>query len=122
MRDGPPFTTTLVAIMTTALEPQFEEGLHLIRLRRRRMLYVFVGFIPFMLVAAYVVQWFSTSEMPLMYLAFGYMGLVAVYALRLAFTECPRCGGLYHWNWWSNPWTRKCLNCGLPLKALTDGN
>jgi len=108
--------------MSAVLTPEVERGLHLIRLRRRRMLYVFFGFVPFMLVFGYVAQLFSKTETPVVYAAIAYGALFFTYGFRLAFTECPRCHGLYHWNWWSNPWTRKCLNCGLPLKVSTDGN
>ena len=58
----------------------------------------------------------STSETPLIWAGVAYGALVLVYSLRLALTECPRCQGLYHWSWWSNPWTSRCLNCGLSLR------
>ena len=109
--------------MTAAPRFELEKGLEVIRSRRRGMIYVFVGFLPFMLVAGYVVQLLSTSETPLIVAAIAYMLFLFAYAWRLAYTECPRCHGLYHWgNWWSNAWARKCLNCGLSLKAPHDGN
>jgi len=108
--------------MTAALTPDIEKGLQLIRLRQRRMWYVVFGFFPFMLVASYIIQLFVGSETPVIYAAVVYFALFFAYGFRLAFTECPRCHGLYHWNWGSNPWTRKCLNCGLPLRVATDGN
>ena len=108
--------------MSAALKPEIEKGLQLIRSRRRRMWYVFFGFFPFMLVTGYIIQMFSASETPVIYAVVVYGALFFAYGSRLAFTECPRCHGLYHWNWWSNPWTQKCLNCGLPLKVATDGN
>ena len=39
-----------------------------------------------------------------------------------SFSRCPRCGkffdikhGAFGWRW-SRPFTRRCLNCGLPLR------
>ena len=80
------------------------------------MAYVFLGFFPYMLVAGYIAQLFTASETPVILAGVAYGALFLVYSLRLALTECPRCQGLYHWNWWSNPWTRRCLNCGLSLR------
>ena len=108
--------------MSAVPAPEIERGLRLIRLRRRRMIYVFLGFFPFVLVAGYIIQLFAAWETPVAYVAIAYGALFVAYGLRLTFTECPRCHGLYHWHWWSNPWTRKCLNCGLPLKVVSDGN
>jgi hypothetical protein len=86
-----------------------KEGLQLIRARQRRMGYLLWGLVPFVLLAGYV------TEMVFILAAVVYGALLLVYSLRLAFTECPRCEGFYHWNWWSNPWTRRCLHCGLRL-------
>ena len=49
-----------------------------------------------------------------------YGALLLVYSLRLALTDCPRCDGFYHLNWWANPFTRRCLNCGLRLEVASD--
>ena len=86
-----------------------EEGLQLIRVRQRRMAYLLLGLVPFVLVAEYLAQ------IVFILAAVAYGVLLLAYSLRLAFTECPRCEGFYHWNWWSNPWTRRCLHCGLRL-------
>jgi hypothetical protein len=86
-----------------------EEGLQLIRVRQRRMGYLLWGLVPFVLAAAYL------TEVILIAAAVVYGTLLLAYSLRLAFTECPRCENFYHWNWWANPWTRRCLHCGLRL-------
>ncbi|HKU45715.1 MAG TPA: hypothetical protein VJQ58_02455 [Burkholderiales bacterium] len=86
-----------------------KEGLELIRARQQRMAYLLLGLIPFVLVAGY----FTRIVFILAAIAYGV--LLLAYSLRLAFTECPRCENFYHWNWWSNPWTRRCLHCGLRL-------
>ena len=80
------------------------------------MNWVFLGFFPFVLVAGYIAGRLSASETPLICAILAYGVLLLAYSLRLVLTECPRCQGLYHLNWWSNPWTRRCLNCGLRLK------
>ena len=96
---------------------EIEDGLRLIRVRQRRMGHVLVGLVPFVLVAAYA------SQRPFEYVtsyilaAVAYGALLLFYSLRLAFTECPRCHGFYHYNWWLDPWTPKCLHCRLPLEA-----
>jgi hypothetical protein len=94
-----------------------EEGLRLIRVRQRRMAHVFLAFVPCLILAAGIGRLFSDSEAPVIVVALLYGALFLVYSLRLALTECPRCHGLYHLNWWANPFTRRCLNCGLRLDA-----
>ena len=86
-----------------------KEGLQLIRVRQQRMKYLLLGLVPFVLLAEYF------TEIVFILVAIAYGVLLLAYSLRLAFTECPRCEGFYHWNWWSNPWTRRCLHCGLRL-------
>ena len=91
------------------------EGLQLIRVRQRRMRYVLLGLVPFVLAAGYLSRWPADLEMPFIAAAAVYGALLLFYSLRLAFTECPRCQGFYHCNWWLDPWTQKCLHCRLPL-------
>jgi hypothetical protein len=95
------------------------EGLELIRLRQRRMMRVFMGLVPFVLAAAYISQLPTPSgfEVPFILAAVAYGTLLLVYSLRLAFTECPRCQGFYHFKLWLDPFTQKCLHCALPLEA-----
>ena len=92
-----------------------KEGLRLIRVRQRRMGYLLWGLVPFVLLAGYL------TEIVFILAAVVYGALLLAYSLRLAFTECPRCEGFYHWNWWSNPWTRRCLHCGLRLDDNAHG-
>lgn len=101
--------------MDHALTPETEEGLRVIRLRQRRMTHVLFGLVPFVLVAAFISTLPSPSglETPFVVAAVAYGALLFAYSLRLAFTECPRCHALYHCNWWMDPWTQRCLHCGL---------
>ena len=98
------------------MDPEISEGLKLIRLRQRRMGYVLLGLIPLVLLAGYLGNRSSDSQTFLILAAVAYGALLLVYSLRLAFTDCPRCHNFYHWSWWSNPWTQRCLHCGLSLK------
>jgi hypothetical protein len=44
-------------------------------------------------------------------------------SLRLAMAKCPRCGKQVYMRWlpffmaYSNPFSRKCLNCGLKMET-----
>jgi len=90
--------------------------LELIRLRQRRMGHVLLGLVPFVLVAGYLAHMPADSEGWFISAAVVYGALLLAYSLRLAFTECPRCGNFYHYNWWLDPFTKKCLHCALPLE------
>ena len=38
-------------------------------------------------------------------------------ALRVVMVKCPRCGEHFSCKWYyGNPWTTKCLHCGLKLR------
>jgi hypothetical protein len=101
------------------LDPKLgiEEGLQLIRLRQRRMGHVLVGLVPFILVAASTRQLPPDWEIAYLAAAAAYGVLLLSYCFRVAFTECPRCGNFFHWNWWADPWAKKCLHCALPLES-----
>lgn len=100
--------------------PEIEAGLRRIRVRQQRMGFVLMGLVPFVLVAAFPGNLPADSETAFVIAAVVYGVLLLAYSFRLAFTECPRCHDFYHWNWWADPWTEKCLHCGLTLKAQTD--
>ena len=91
-------------------------GLHLIRVRQRRFGTILWGFAPLVLFAVYLGQQPSASETAFFIgTAAAYGAVLLAYSFRLAFTECPRCNKFYHLNWWADPWTKRCLHCGLPL-------
>jgi hypothetical protein len=52
-------------------------------------------------------------------LVFWVLGLTWIVAflvadIRLACFRCPRCHHMFFWGlWYSNPFARKCLHCGL---------
>ena len=105
--------------MAAVLAPEIEAGLQLIRVRQRRLGHILMGLIPFVLVASAASVLPADTEGAFIAAAAIYGALLLAYSLRLAFTECPRCQGFYHWKMWSDPWTRRGLHCGL---SLEDGN
>ena len=92
-----------------------EEGLELIRVRQRRMGHVLWGMVPFVMVAGFSGGLPPDWEMYFVGAVALYGVLLLTYSWRLAFTECPRCENFYHWKSWSDPWTQRCLHCGLRL-------
>ena len=93
--------------------PEIEKRLQLIRVRQRRLKYILAGLVPFVLVAGYPGSASSTFLLWFVVAVVAYGALLLAYSLRLAFTECPRCEAFYHWSWWADPWTKRCLHCGL---------
>jgi hypothetical protein len=102
--------------VAAVLAPEIEAGLQLIRVRQRRMGHILMGLIPFVLVAAAQSALPPGSEAAFIAAGALYGVLLLAYSLRLAFTECPRCQGFYHWKLWSDPFTKRCLHCGLSLE------
>ena len=80
------------------------------------MAWLLVALVPFALVAGYPGHT-AESERAFIVAAAAYGALLFAYSLRLAFTDCPRCQAFYHFSWWSNPWTQRCLHCGLKLRS-----
>lgn len=78
--------------------------------RRRTLFWIgFLGVLPWMLAFA---RWPRSALV-----VFGLIGWVLALVLcgmYLAFCPCPRCGKPFHMKgWYSDPFTFKCLNCGL---------
>jgi hypothetical protein len=47
--------------------------------------------------------------------AFVWMGAIVVVHTWRAFVRCPRCGQPFSFSGYSNPFTSKCLHCGLRI-------
>src|SRR5438128_7165099 len=68
---------------------------------------------------------FAKGETEALWIAVTWMAAFAVAGCLAGFSRCPRCrrffaikgAGPGPWGW-SNPWTQRCLNCGLPLRPL----
>jgi hypothetical protein len=85
--------------------------------KRRRNLFLFalVGYMPVVAtLGSLIVRVFHTETLFLI-VAFGWMGFLAISALRLNCWPCPRCGKWFGATWWyKNPFARRCVHCGLP--------
>jgi len=106
-------------------DPTVEQGLAAIRRRRAQMWAVFLGYLPVIGLTAIVIRRFSVeqdTEQAMLFVALLWMALFAITIIRAGWVRCPRCGKLFHQRvlWgvvtWSNPFTRRCLNCQLPLQ------
>lgn len=99
------------------MDPVIEIGLARIRRHRRHVWIVFAGYLPVVGSIGFALRALGvSSEWPVMTAAFSYMALGLGIAGRVTFAECPRCGERFHGAFFfSNPWTRACVYCGLPL-------
>jgi hypothetical protein len=95
--------------------PTNEERRQLRRiLNRRRLTWLWlVTVIP----AVYVTSLIPGVEDPF---KVGYVWIIGFAASAIwngFFTPCPRCGEQFTGKWyWGNPWTQRCMNCGMPLQ------
>src|SRR5262245_11237005 len=101
---------------------EIRQGLQQIRSRQRGMVWLFLGFLPLVFLPLGLAPLFPDWEAPFIVVMLLYGLLILVFSLRLALTDCSRCDRFYHRSWCANPFTQRCLNCGLRLKALTEGN
>lgn len=103
------------------LATSFRAGLELIRTARRRFWWSAALWLPL----TGLVLAISGSDLATMVLGVGGALWVLVCGIRIVLSECPRCGERYHTAssvpgiGASNPWTRNCMTCGLPLYAST---
>ena len=102
-----------------------EAALAEIRRRRRQIWALWLGYIPAMVLLAIPIRLLvpvHSQETALMIAALAWMALFAGATVRVGWVRCPRCGERFHerrkWGigLWHNPWSRRCLNCHLPLR------
>lgn len=97
-------------------EKAIRAGLHDIRLRRRWFWLFFWAYLPAMAIIAMLGDWVFP------WAAFAWMGFFLGASMYVWVSRCPRCGERFHYRrGFSNPWTRKCLHCGLHLRADRNG-
>ena len=93
-------------------EERIEAGLEEIRGRRALRLLFFVGGVPYGLLTHWILNagifWYAWGFYLLSFFVINVFASIA---------RCPKCSKVYQWaGAFSNPWTQKCMNCGLPLR------
>jgi hypothetical protein len=92
-------------------------GLRQIRRRRGWVCFWVLSYIPVVWIVKHTIH-SNVADVPIVLIcAIGFVSSVA----RVIFSNCPRCGALFFsthgsptmWNFLA----RKCMQCGLPLKA-----
>jgi hypothetical protein len=85
-----------------------------IRIRRRFAFILFLFFVP----AVSVIDTLFDSDVISIPFGLTYFAVTGLLFISLAFSKCPRCKKFFFSTWfWSNPFTNKCLHCGLRLKG-----
>jgi hypothetical protein len=99
--------------------------------RRRRLIYwvVFLGYVPgafalFVGVGLPISAFIGIAPDYFFYaIAGSWMLAWLISGLRARLFPCPRCHKWFFATWWySNPFARKCVHCGLPKWANSDLN
>jgi hypothetical protein len=122
---GTPPVTVQQSTLAAASSPlsigdreRYAEALGDIRHRRRLGWILFLGYIPAVAVLGPLVRSIAHPSNPDLIVAISWMALLAVAGLRVDWAPCPRCGKRFHATaFWHNPWARRCLHCGLHVKA-----
>lgn len=79
---------------------------------------IWLGYIPGVLALGYPLSKLTESETPYIVVGLGWMLEFALAGLALSFFKCRRCQKrFFHKWWWQNPFSRKCVHCGLPKWA-----
>ncbi len=100
-----------------------ENGVRKIRMAKRILLSLFIGFIPFAIIFSYIAEIIKIN--PLFFIG-AYFIFVMILGSYFGLTSmCPRCNELYYWRksgiGYRNIFTKKCLNCGLELNGMWKG-
>ena len=86
------------------------------RIWRAALWTMFFTYLPVMVLVSSVARQFTSSERPAMFAALAWMAIWAVCIIRVGWARCPRCCDRVHIRGlWSNPFSRRCLNCGLRI-------
>ena len=97
--------------------PEEQEGLRKIRRRRAWFWFFLLSYVP----VVWIVIHLTRNELALVPFVLIWVVGIVVALSRSAFSQCPRCGNLFHSTTTTptvyNIVARKCLRCGLPLKA-----
>jgi hypothetical protein len=82
-----------------------------LRLRRRVVVGFFLLYLP--VVGIYALCFAPDVERDGSYAAFVWLALIAAGSIWLCLFRCPRCDELFGLSWFSNPFARRCLHCGI---------
>jgi hypothetical protein len=89
-----------------------------IRARRRLVWILFWTYLPGTAIVGGVLGRLLNSDRPFIVIAVVWIIAFMVSGSRVAGCRCPRCGLAFHQRGlWHNTFARRCLNCGLPLRA-----
>ena len=89
-----------------------------IRRRRRLGWLLWLGYLPGVVLLTFALRSVIDLDVVAIVVALAWMGAAAVNHARLMRLPCPRCAGRFHvGSRWHNPWTRRCLHCGLHVRA-----
>jgi len=90
-----------------------ESGLRRIRRRRWLSYGLFAGWLPF----GITVSKLTTSGAIEMTAALAYMAAILVSGVKVGFSTCPKCGQYFFMSTYTNTFSSRCMNCGLPLSG-----
>ena len=89
------------------------QGLRRIRIRRYVALGLLVAFLPFVLALSSIVRSGTAMNVAVAI----YLGLFVVALVMFGFSSCPRCHNLFFVSGLSNPFSSRCMHCGLPISG-----
>jgi len=90
-------------------EQRYAEAWYRLRLVRWILALVFLTYLPGMATLA-----LRFPSVPGAYFFFGWAAVLLVATVTLATLRCPRCGKSFASSLtWNNPFTSKCLHCGI---------
>lgn len=94
--------------------------------RYRRMarlrLVASVAFLPLSAAVDHVCKWVVMPSLAPA-IVFSLVGIAIVTLIVPSTMHCPRCGNTFFFTWWwSNPFARRCVHCGLSKWATHDSD
>lgn len=89
------------------------QSLRRIRIRRYVALGLLVAFLPFVAVFSSVVRFGTAMNVAVAI----YFCLFVAALVVLGFSSCPRCHNLFFVAGLSNPFSSRCMHCGLPISG-----
>lgn len=94
-------------------QKRIEDGLRRIRYTRISLGVVVITFVP----VVYLLFLLQLPERVIITTGTAWVCLGVILELFMGFSRCPACRGFFHVRGMSgNIFTRKCMNCGVPLK------